>query len=360
MRPDYAYTDGAVNESIQSIIAPAMLLGRSRISTIVRRLYSDPLAGTADTAEFIAHDKALAARLITIANTVHRGAGIAATSLEAATVRLGHDRTRSLVLSFEIGRMLAGAGIVTAEFPGWWHQAVARGCLARALSMNGDPRIAGQAFLVGAIQDIGVWLMAAAEPETYETLRQRAGGSSTRLATLEWQSFNFNHLHLAMRLLTEWGLRAEIVEAVGRHHTNPPAGATSDRAVQLWQIGYLVGALPIGSGKMENAEALTFRRLLDTAFNIRGRATNKLFEQAAAEYQDIAEVFRPFAAPTQDARTLLAPAAAAMGVDSIAPPIDAPCDPAGESMGEQFRDRLREPLSSIQGNDLPAFVASGS
>lgn len=323
--------------AVEAFVGPAIHLGRNRISSMVHAFYGGPGRGAADTARVISRNAVLTSRLLAVANTVHRGAGIAATSLDAATVRMGEDRVKSLAIVYEAGQSLFATAGTAGDFPAFWSQCIARGCLARAMAMNIDPRIAGHAFLVGALQDVGIPLLGMSDPIDYDEILRRSEGSQMRLAVLEWQSFNLNHIHVGLELLKGWDLPELIVDAVGRHHTNPPAGATSDTAVRLWQIGYIVGALPVGCETTADASYATLQRLIGTALNLSGQALTRLMRQAAAEYEDVADLFRPYAPATHSASDLLGASARVLGVIG---PIESP--ETRSAPPEQFRNDRAE------------------
>lgn len=302
----------STDRTVKELIGQAIFLGRSRISTLSRQFYGDTHFGSNATAEAVARDEVFSARFMTVANTIQHGAGIAATSIEAATMRMGHDRTKSLAVTFAIGRALSPLAGHVAGFDRLWYTAMARGAMARALAMHVDTRIAGAAFLTGALQDVGKIFFAAAEPQMFPDMLSRSGGSSMRLALLEWQAFNRNHIHVGLEVLSGWGLPACVTEAIGRHHTNPPGAATSDLAVRLWQIGYIVGALPVGSQSEIEASPPAVTRLLTTSFGIEYGAVGGFLQQALDEYHDVVELFRPVIEARVSGEALLAPVATAL------------------------------------------------
>ncbi len=343
-------TGSAMRDAIEALAGPAIVIGRNRIAGMVRAFYESADRGAAETARVVSRRPGLASRLIAVANTIHHGAGIPATSVEAATVRIGEDRVKSLAIAHEAGQALASVLGERVEFAAFWHQCVVRGCIARAMAMNADPRIAGKAFLVGVLQDAGIPLLRRAEPADYDEILRRSEGHPLRLAVLEWQSFNLNHIHVGLELLRGWGLPDDIVEPVGRHHTNPPAAATGDRAIRLWQIGYLAGALPIGTEPAVDASNLTLQRLIGTALNLAGDAVDRLLAQAEAEYQDVAELFRAFAPPVRSVGELLAPAAAAL---------DAAYDGAAAEPQVAAPEQIRAERAALNADSpRPAYVAT--
>ena len=304
---------------IESLCGVAALLGRPRIACLSNRLFATPSPGPVETASVLALYPALSAGLIRIANTVRHGAGIPALNIEAATVRLGADRARALAVASECAQSLAAAVGDAIDFGDHWRRGLVRGCVARALAMNTDRRLASEAFLVGLLQDVGSVTIAAAQTGEFDRFRQSSGGCPIQLAALEWQSFGFNHIHVAMDLLRHWLLPANIVDAVGRHHTTPPLSNANSPLMRLWQIAYVAGALPVGPSTAPPTHPSLLLRLLNCAFNIHAGRVSSVIDQAADEYRDIEGLFtRYFTAPMSVA-DLLSPAMM-LAMDAVSPP----------------------------------------
>lgn len=311
------------NGPIDALAGAAGLLGRSRIAYLSSKFYADPMPGPLETASILALHPALAADFIRVANTVQYGGGIPVLNVEAATVRLGADRTRSLALASEITQVLAATIADAIDFGDFWRRSLIRGSIARALAMNADRRLAGEAFLVGLLQDVGAIILAAAEPQTYSELTAQSGGCPLQLAALEWNAFRVNHIHTGLRLLREWQLPAAIVDAVGRHHTNPPLSPAMSPAMRLWQIGYVAGAIHLGPATSTPTSRPLLLRLLRSAFHIQAGAVSALIDQASGEYRDVEGLFDKFFAVPVDVTDLLA-SASTLAMDAASPSIMPP------------------------------------
>lgn len=282
---------GESKAKIETILKALPSEEQSRLNFVMSRLYDSPAVGPCETATVIGEDTNLSALLIRVANTVHDGAGIPVMNVEAATVRLGADRTKSLAIANYVIDLLHQATDSTIDFNEFLQLSLVRGSLARAIAMNCDRRIAGKAFLVGMMQSIGVPLLARHYRKKYTSLIERSRGCLQRLAILEWQSFNFNHIHVALSILDRWNTPADVKSAVARHHTNPPMGPNVDTALRLWQIAYFVSAVTFRA-ELRNAFKDAFlARMLNASFGNSGVSTPRLFDQAVAEYEDIAGLF---------------------------------------------------------------------
>lgn len=319
-----------VEISVDEVARAAIFLGRSRVATLATRLYAEPGVGPAEVAATISEYPHIAERLINVANTVRHGAGISATSLEAATVRLGSDRTKAMAVAFEAGRILHTLYADTIDFGTFWRKCLVRGCVARAVAMNCQPALAGHALLTGIMQDIGIPALAEFDREAYRELLNSSGGSQIRLAIAEWQTYRINHVHVGMKIATAWRLSPQVTESLGRHHTNPPLGRIAEPRARLWQIGYFVGSLPL-DGAADATEAAPLLRILESAFGISGRGVGTLLAQAAEEYDDVARFFEEYMPRTTSAAEVLRGTADALGV-------------LARREGEAFSDSLSGPV----------------
>ncbi len=279
----------------QNLLAAAILSAKARLALMVPRFLDRPPIGPMETAAVLERDANLQSRLIRIANTVQHGAGIPVTSLSAAAVRLGPDRMQAIAVAYEITRAVADvvrhAGVDIADF---CSQSLARASLARAMAMMRDRNLAGPAFLVGYLQDIGQPLMAAAFPDEYKRLNDEADGCSLRFAALKYHALNLNHIHAGISLLENCRFPRLITDAVGRHHTNPPTISATDMPLQLWQIGHVVGLIPVGDEAGDALSAAIVRRSLPTQTHSTGDPLARLIRAATEEYNDIADLFEEF------------------------------------------------------------------
>ncbi|MCG8406358.1 MAG: HDOD domain-containing protein [Phycisphaerales bacterium] len=280
-------------EEFETVLASLPPKEQSRIESLMTLLYRTSSIGAAETAAVVGEDVTLAARLIRVANTVHYGAGIPVMNAEAATVRLGADRTKALAIASYAGDLLGQVADTTFQFNRFWQVGLIRGSLARAIAMNCDRRLAGKAFLVGVLQSIGVPLMTSFGAK-YASLIEKSQGCLQRLAILEWQSFNFNHIHVALHLLEQWKTPVDVKTAIARHQTNPPLGSDVDAVLRLWQIAYFVNAVPLGIERPTTFKDAFLSQLLNSCFGEIGTSISRLLEQARAEYEDVAGLFESY------------------------------------------------------------------
>lgn len=338
---------------IDGILSAASFRSPPKVGLHLLKLCGSSTAGAEEITNVIETDPALAARLIRLANTVHYGGGIPATSVQAATVRLGTDKIKSVALAFEVAGITDGLAGDRFDFESYWQGCLTRGCMARAVALDRHRGIAGEAFLVGLLQDLGVPLLADHAPEAHGNLARQSAGCHLRLAVLESQSFGFNHIHLVARLFQHWRMPALLTDAISRHHTRPPMHSAADPALRLWQIAYFVGALPIGDKRDPTFYDASLSDMLHTTFGIAGPAEGELFRRAEQEFRDVRDMFRPYVGRDVSAAALMAQAAALLDAqESLAASADTPRTDPRCGRGVDCNERVLQPRETP-----PASVA---
>jgi HD-like signal output (HDOD) protein len=77
---------------------------------------------------------------------------------------------------------------------------------------------APEAGLTGMLHDVGLLALAVCLPDELAQNLQRAHDTHTPLHVVEAESLGTTHAEIGAYLLTIWGFRDEVVEAVGHHH----------------------------------------------------------------------------------------------------------------------------------------------
>ncbi len=283
---------GGFHDEIDEFVASSAIASPSPLARRLMQLCGDRSVDTAELAEVLEADSSLAARIIKAANTTRQGAGIPATNMMAAVNRLGRNRCLCLALASEVAEAVSWSVGPHFDFPRFWRDSLARGCIARTIVMHCQSVLAGPAFLSALLQDLGVALLAARFGPRYAAILRRRREPHRRLAVFESQAFKFNHIHVVARLLERWGAPRMLVEAVGRHHARPPLQRGVPSRLLLWQVNYFVGAMSLGRdcpaplGESEIAE------MPRTTFGIGGAMLAGVFGRAAQQFADAEDLFR--------------------------------------------------------------------
>ena len=122
----------------------------------VRDAVESESAGADTIARMVAHDAALAARLLQVANSPLYGSRQSIDSLQQAVARLGLKMVRSLVVSLAMRQMFqATSEALDRQFRAAWDESLQVAAISRVLATNVPELENEQAMLGGLIHNIG-------------------------------------------------------------------------------------------------------------------------------------------------------------------------------------------------------------
>lgn len=122
----------------------------------VRDAVESESAGADTIARMVAHDAALAARLLQVANSPLYGSRQSIDSLQQAVARLGLKMVRSLVVSLAMRQMFqATSEALDHEFRAAWDESLQVASISRVLATKAPELENEQAMLGGLIHNIG-------------------------------------------------------------------------------------------------------------------------------------------------------------------------------------------------------------
>ncbi len=237
----------------------------------------------------IESDPSIAARLLSLVNRAHLGAG-KATTVDRAVVLLGFDAVRCLVLSmqvFEVFSQQAAPAKGRLDIPALWRHGLAVGCAARLLAEEwnrlhpsgtrepdgpaGAPVKIEEAFLCGLLHDLGKAALYLCFPKSYDRVIQTAETTRGSILDEERSVFGLDHTTAGRRLATHWKLPAMIGECIWLHHHDPASTPTriafphhvhlvqlADRLARQMHLGHSGNFLLEPAGEV--ADALGFSR----------------------------------------------------------------------------------------------------
>lgn len=181
-------------------------------------LFNDPDHDIDKVVDLISHDPGLTVAILKRCNSAALGGSEAASDMFEAVTRLGFYEVHCVVASLVGARAMAvgkSKGVVDATSL-WRHSvvtAVAAATLAKRLQTA-----EATAFTSGLLHDVGKLVFASVESATYAELINQKGSFGSGLAEAEQTAFGVNHASIGARLLTRWGLPANVAGAAGLHH----------------------------------------------------------------------------------------------------------------------------------------------
>jgi HD-like signal output (HDOD) protein/CheY-like chemotaxis protein len=171
--------------------------------------------------QIIAKDPGMSAKILQLVNSAFFGLPWKVNNPIEATVYLGLETVKALVLSLQVFSMFDRMNIKAFGFERLWMHSWECGILAKRIctSERRDLGLAEHAFVTGLLHDIGKLVLACNLPEPYREAVKQAATDRIPLWQAENKVFSCSHAEVGGYLLSLWGLANPIVEGVTYHHT---------------------------------------------------------------------------------------------------------------------------------------------
>lgn len=191
------------------------------IASEIVRVCDDENADVQSLSALISKDPAIAAKILSMANTVmFVGRAGPSTTVNQAVSRLGKNSVMTLSLSFSLAR-LQPAAPGAFDYPRFWKRslisATAAACLAELTRVSRE-----EAFLAGMFQDIGMLALQELLGDRYAAVLRPAGRDHLRLERLERETFDADHREVGIWLARKWRIPDYLVHTTRGSH-NPAA-----------------------------------------------------------------------------------------------------------------------------------------
>src|SRR5215213_9708684 len=126
----------------------------------------DPKSTAAQLHKIVAHDPALATRILKVVNSAFYGLPGQIGSVERAIVLLGLNAIKNIAVAASLGQLFRGVklceGFTAKDL---WTHCIAVGVAARDMAKQMKLPVADEAFLAGMIHDMGILIAMQVNPE---------------------------------------------------------------------------------------------------------------------------------------------------------------------------------------------------
>lgn len=199
------------------------------VAAQIIELLKDPEADFKELMDSLAQDPALVAKILKTANSAMYARRREVTNMAQALLTLGQAATTTLALSFSLVEGLEEASKDGTKFSldFYWRRSLLAGFAARCLGAATGSDRREELFLAGLLQDIGLMVLAMAEPTTYEVLVDRFDDHES-ITTREASLLGVDHAWIGGWLLERWDLPNLICHAVRQSHTLEPRPTVSE------------------------------------------------------------------------------------------------------------------------------------
>ncbi len=174
----------------------------------------DPNTSATGLADTIAHDPALSARVLKIANSSFYSMKRQVKTLENAIVILGEKTLRSLVLAASLKGMNKSFGLLEKVL---WEDAIGCAIGAKVLARNLDGVDPEEAFLGGLFRHIGKVVLNFSQPEQFQELMQAVYNGEGSFPELERKYFPYSHALVGAAVLKKWNFSEGLIQCTMHH-----------------------------------------------------------------------------------------------------------------------------------------------
>ncbi len=231
----------------------------------VMELVNSEKSSASDFEKVVAHDQALAARMLRMANSSFYSLSRKVSTISDAVVYLGHNTIRSLVLGASTSslfkRSLPAYGY---KREGLWQHANIVASLSREIASAAHltPEEIENCYVSGLLHDIGKLILGPFAQEQVDSfIAQIQEGKE--LAEVEKKLLGFTHGEIGRILLDKWKLPRNLVETVHYHH-QPETSTYAPRETLAVSVANSISnqlGLALDMEKPENDPEIFIRRL---------------------------------------------------------------------------------------------------
>lgn len=210
-----------LDENMQQLVAEIDSLPViPRIYQSIEAELSKPEPSMERIADLIMRDTALAAKIISLVNSPFFALSRTVQSVLHAIILLGQDTIRALVLSSKIFMAHEGMGLPDASLRHLGDHSYRVTTIIKHLArITGKSRDEAVRCSVAAmLHDVGKLILAQSFPDKFRRTIQKVETERICLYAAEREIFGTTHAELGAYLLALWGMDADVVQAVGRHH----------------------------------------------------------------------------------------------------------------------------------------------
>jgi HD-like signal output (HDOD) protein/ActR/RegA family two-component response regulator len=174
-------------------------------------------ASVYEITELIRQDPAITAKLLQLVNSAFFGMPRHVSDVRDAVVYLGLHMIRDLVAAADVFHAFEDDDRIDRAM----YEQIRADCVRTA---EISAQLSGQgpdACVAGMLHDVGLLALAVCLPEELLRITALATRTETALHVVEFDELGTTHADIGAYLLTLWGFRDEIVEAVAYHHRAP-------------------------------------------------------------------------------------------------------------------------------------------
>ena len=216
------------------------------IYTRVSVLMADPNSSVAEIGRVVAHDQAIAAKLLNVVNSSFYGFRQQITTVTRAMTMVGFRGLKELMLALAVLPALGSLKHKEFNDAVFWSHAVGCAACARAAAVIlrlPDPE---ESFTAGLLHDIGKLAEYQFMNEGFIKLLETSHVDNTPMHELEMSALGYTHADVGRLLARKWQFPETLTEAIAWHHQPARAQRGAQQAAVIHVADIISRALMLG------------------------------------------------------------------------------------------------------------------
>jgi len=197
----------------------------------IRDVLSDPSSTASHVADVVSKDSSLTVKLLRLVNSPFYGFPSRVDSITRAVTLVGSNELSMLALGVSVVEYFEDVPPEIMDMRNFWMHSIACGVFARILASHKVGLSEERFFLGGLIHDIGRLVILKNAPQCAAAALRLSTGGPCLLHEAEQKVFDFDHSHVAGRLMHLWQFPSALEDMVAAHHAPLSAATPLDAAL---------------------------------------------------------------------------------------------------------------------------------
>jgi HD-like signal output (HDOD) protein len=184
-----------------------------------REIMADPKAGFKDLADLFEADQAIAASILKMANSTYYGMRGQVSSIQRASVVLGHKTLGELITmsgaASLLGERLEGYALDAGDL---WKHCLAVAFGSRIVAEKTDPELENDAFTTGLLHDSGKLILDKYISERWELFEDFMADGQRTFLDAEKEILELDHPEIASEVCKSWNIPQNLAVSIRYHH----------------------------------------------------------------------------------------------------------------------------------------------
>ena len=224
-----------------------------RLYSLVMQEMRSPDASLKNVGDIISQDIAMTAKILQLVNSAYFGLPRRITDPQQATIFLGIDTLKALVLTFHVfSEFSEDAELCEFSLADMLKHSIMVGRLAKEIAKVelDDTKILEEIYIAGILHDIGKLILLKL-PEQYREVMKYIKSTGFSFVEAEYNVMKTSHAELGAYLLALWGIPDNIVETVA-FHNNPSKLLENILSMSIKSNNNYVGEIKPGNSNLKS------------------------------------------------------------------------------------------------------------